>query len=130
MNKVLFLASVLSMTLSSCAIADYEWEGYNSRLLENSEIRDLSSDACSELETASELVLGTDETNFQEWPRSARKWVMIAKSNGKYLNIHCFGSDSWVEIIPEEEFIKIKQAYDTMKQNEKDKIATELDGLL
>jgi hypothetical protein len=53
MNKVLFLASVLSMTLSSCAIADYEWEGYNSRLLENSEIRDLSSDACSELETAS-----------------------------------------------------------------------------
>lgn len=129
MNKIVLTAGVLSLTLSSYAMAGNEWEGYNSRLLENSEIRDLSSDACDKLTLRSNIVLITDETNFQEWP-TPRKWVAIYSSNEKYLNIHCFGSYNWVEIIPESEFIKIKQAYDAMKQNEKDKIALELEGLL
>ena len=130
MKMIALAASVITLTLSSCAVAGNEWEGYNARLLENSEIRDLSSDACIKLTFNSQVALITDETDFYEWLTLSREWVVINESNGKYLNIHCFGNNNWVEIIPETEFIKIKQAYDAMKQNEKDKIDNELDGLL
>ena len=123
MKLITLTASVLSLTLSAYATAGNIWEGYNSRLLENSEVRDLSSEACLKLELSlhNKLVMLSNNNNEN---------VFLYQSNGKYLNIHCFGIYNWVEIIPQEEFIRMKQEHDTMKQNEKDRIALELDGLL
>jgi len=114
--------AVILLSLSGLVACATNPQGLNDRLVQNSEIRYLSRDACNELIFRIEVedVVHVGPPRFET----------LYKVNGKYLNTTYCSSGCWVEIIPEEEVIKMKQAYDTIKQNKQNRIATELDGLL